>query len=278
MFKKIIALLLIIHFISCGIANKNAAQKPQSGIIQTTKKPTLVSKKPTEKPKEQETIVSTSKTVVYTEVVKEYVEQYKDIAKSNMKNYGIPASIILAQGILESGAGKGSLALKANNHFGIKCHVGYTGESVFHDDDAPQECFRKYNDPAESYKDHSLFLTSRPRYASLFALDKGDYEAWARGLKEKGYATDPKYPEKLITYIEKYNLHQYDSEVLGVAYVPKPNPIDTSKVEASNLHEVQKQDTLYSISKKYNLTVEALKLKNNLTDNAISIGQKLIIK
>ena len=196
----------------------------------------------------------------------------------NMKTYGIPASIILAQGILESGAGKGDLALSANNHFGIKCHADWTGDTVTHDDDSEQECFRKYKDPAESYRDHALFLTSRNRYAGLFSLPKGDYEAWAKGLRAAGYATDPKYPDKLISYIERYNLHQYDAQVLGLEYVPIDQPVKTTSVTAfsqENMYEVQKGDTLYSISKKFNLTVEDLKQKNNLPDNAISIGQKL---
>jgi flagellum-specific peptidoglycan hydrolase FlgJ len=281
MIKRIIVFILILQISACG-TKKNVptvTQKRKVSTIQTTKKPVLGSV--TSKSKDannQEVIVSTSKTIVYSEVVRAYVDKYKDIAMSNMKNYGIPSSIILAQGILESGAGRGDLALSGNNHFGIKCHVGWVGETVYHDDDAAQECFRKYKDPAESYKDHAIFLTSRQRYSSLFVLDKGDYKAWAKGLREKGYATDPKYPEKLISYIERYNLHQYDAQVLGKEFTPKSNPIETSKTQSDDLYEVQKQDTLYSISKKFNLTVEALKQKNNLTDNAISIGQVLIIK
>lgn len=283
MFKKIVLILVLFQLFACSNTKNvvSSSQKNKGGVIQTSKKPTLKTPTKISNPSQndtQEVIVSTSKTIVYSEVVKGYVEKFKDIAMSNMKNYGIPASIILAQGILESGAGKGDLALSGNNHFGIKCHVGWVGETVFHDDDAAQECFRKYNDPSESYKDHSLFLTTRPRYSSLFVLDRDDYKAWAKGLRSKGYATDPKYPEKLISYIERYNLHQYDAHVLGKDFVPKQNPVDTANVVAENLHEVQKQDTLYSISKKYNLTVEDLKQKNNLTDNAISIGQKLIVK
>jgi flagellum-specific peptidoglycan hydrolase FlgJ len=219
---------------------------------------------------------STSKTVVYTEVVNDYILKYKDIAMSNMRKNGIPASIILAQGILESGAGKGNLALIANNHFGIKCHENWTGETVNYDDDAAQECFRKYNDPAESYSDHASFLTSRKRYANLFELPKGDYAAWAKGLRADGYATDPKYPDKLITYIERYNLHQYDAQVLGIEFKPieKKETLIVS-TEDQSLYEVQKGDTLYSISKKFNLTVEELMKKNNLSDNALALGQKL---
>lgn len=265
--------------------------KPKKTAVYPTKKtagakPIVLnsdSKKPnsTNQNRLTETMESTSKTVVYAEVVSAYVLQFKDIAMGNMKNYGIPASIILAQGILESGAGKGDLALSGNNHFGIKCHVGWTGESVNHDDDAEQECFRKYRDPSESYKDHALFLTSRTRYSSLFLLPKGDYEAWANGLKASGYATDPKYPQKLISYIERYNLQQYDSEVLGNIYVPKKNqPFVIASVDKENAgyYEVQKGDTFYSISKKLNCTVEELKQKNNLYEDVLSIGQKLKIK
>jgi hypothetical protein len=195
--------------------------------------------------------------------------------------YGIPASIILAQGILESGAGKGDLANRANNHFGIKCH-DWTGESVRHDDDASQECFRKYNDASESFKDHALFLTGRGRYSSLFSLPKEDYEAWAKGLRSAGYATDPRYPQKLISYIERYNLGQFDSQVLGRNYVPIENQQPAIRIaslgsKASTFYEVQKGDTLYSISKKYNLLVNELKEKNKLSANTLSIGQKLIV-
>lgn len=229
-------------------------------------------------PKKTETIVSTSNTVVYTEVVQSYVNDFKDVAMSNMRTYGIPASIILAQGILESGAGRGRLAVEANNHFGIKCHKDWTGESVRHDDDSEQECFRKYNDASESYRDHAVFLTGRQRYASLFQLEKNDYEAWARGLKNAGYATDPKYPEKLISYIERYELAQYDAAVLGKNYIPKQAPAPVVTNTEVDLYEVQKGDTLYSISKRFGLSVEELKSKNNLADNAIAVGQKIKIK
>jgi len=185
---------------------------------------------------------------------------------------------------LESGAGRGDLAKNSNNHFGIKCHTGWTGESVKHDDDSAQECFRKYNNPSESFKDHALFLTGRSRYAKLFEYSKGDYKAWAHGLRAAGYATDPKYPDKLISYIERYNLHQYDSKVIDVNYVLNEDQlIEGLQLESKNLgnslasYTVQKGDTLYSISKKFELKVEDLKQKNNLSDNTLSIGQKLLV-
>ena len=297
MFKKSFVLFVLFALTACHTTQtvvKTSPKyypKPKKEVVHVARKPLVVKpvasnendKKPnsTSQKRQTETMESTSKTVVYTEVVSAYILQFKDIAMGNMKNYGIPASIILAQGILESGAGKGDLALSGNNHFGIKCHVGWTGESVKHDDDSAQECFRKYKDPAESYKDHALFLTSRTRYSSLFTLPKGDYEAWAKGLKTYGYATDPKYPQKLISYIERYNLHQYDAQVLGTAYIPKTNStviIASSEIQDTGFYEVQKGDTFYSISKKFNLTVEDLKQKNNLYENALSIGQKLKIK
>ncbi len=138
-----------------------------------------------------------------------YIENYSGVAIEKMNQYGIPASITLAQGILESGAGQSPLAVEANNHFGIKCH-DWTGPTIRHDDDEKQECFRKYEFAKESYDDHSKFLTTRNRYAFLFNLDKTDYKAWAKGLKEAGYATDPNYPTRLIKIIEDYELYKYD--------------------------------------------------------------------
>jgi flagellum-specific peptidoglycan hydrolase FlgJ len=294
MFKKILFLLAIAMLVSCGSSkssrSKKTAYKPKKTVV--TRKPVASkssspSRTNASENRSSEVIESTSRTVVYSDVVNNYVAQFKDIAKSNMRQYGIPASIILAQGILESGAGAGTLSKTANNHFGIKCHTGWTGESVRHDDDSDQECFRKYNDPAESYRDHAEFLTGRSRYASLFKLEKGDYEAWAKGLKAAGYATDPKYPDKLISYIERYNLHQYDAEVLGkdfmpitknqpIASTPKSKPKPTNSGEG--YYEVSKGDTLYSISKRFGTTVDELRRLNNMSDNAISIGQSLKIK
>jgi LysM repeat protein len=142
----------------------------------------------------------------------EYIKTYKDIAIEKMKNYRIPASITLAQGILESGSGNSRLAQKANNHFGIKCHKGWTGKTFYMDDDEKNECFRKYKKAEDSYRDHSLFLTQRGRYSFLFDLKITDYKAWAKGLKKAGYATNPKYPEILISIIERYNLMKYDNQ------------------------------------------------------------------
>ncbi|MDY0075771.1 MAG: glucosaminidase domain-containing protein [Bacteroidales bacterium] len=145
----------------------------------------------------------------------EYIDTYKDIAMEKMVEYKIPASITLAQGILESGSGNSRLATKANNHFGIKCHKGWTGKTIRVDDDEKNECFRSYRKAEESFHDHSLFLTQRSRYADLFTLNITDYKAWAKGLSKAGYATNPRYPELLIRIIERYDLAKYDKQALS---------------------------------------------------------------
>lgn len=138
-----------------------------------------------------------------------YIDQYKDLAIEQMLKYNIPASITLSQGLLESGAGRSWLTKSSNNHFGIKCH-GWTGRRVFHDDDERGECFRAYDNPRQSFEDHSRFLATQSRYARLFNYSRTDYKSWARGLKQCGYATNPQYASKLIQIIELYNLNLYD--------------------------------------------------------------------
>ena len=138
-----------------------------------------------------------------------YIEQYSEIAMVEQARHKIPASITLAQALLESGAGKSQLAQESNNHFGIKCHSNWEGEKVYHDDDQKGECFRKYDKVIESYEDHSAFL-KRDRYQTLFTYKITDYKSWAYGLKAAGYATDPKYPSKLIKIIEDYELNRFD--------------------------------------------------------------------
>lgn len=139
-----------------------------------------------------------------------YIEEWSPIAVQNMNQFGIPASIILAQGILESGSGQSYLAREANNHFGIKCHRDWNGRKVYKDDDAKDECFRAYRKAQESFDDHAEFLKTRSRYAALFELNPTDYKAWAKGLKKAGYATNPKYDKLLIDLIDRYQLHRYD--------------------------------------------------------------------
>lgn len=268
MYKKTLLLITILTLVGCNssrsvVTTKNQNQNPS--------------------PQKSTTNPSTQKNVITSDLINGYVFHYKDIAMNNMKNFGIPASIILAQGILESGAGQSNLAVNANNHFGIKCYTDWTGEKTYQDDDSSQECFRKYKNPEESYQDHADILSKRRRYASLFNLPKGDFKSWAKGLKAAGYATDPNYPEKLINYIERYHLDQYDNMVLGKSYVldSNQNAQPRSRVvikENSNQYVVAKGDTLYSISKKFNISIEELKKQNNIFDNAISIGQTILIK
>ena len=161
----------------------------------------------------------------------EYIQTYKDIAIREMKTHKIPASITLAQGLLESGAGNSALAREAKNHFGIKCHKGWEGDTYYMDDDEKNECFRKYRNPEESFKDHSEFLCGRTRYAALFDLDITDYEGWAKGLKAAGYATNPKYAQLLIDRINLYDLTQYDQIALGLLKESEVEPIDLEVVE-----------------------------------------------
>ena len=157
---------------------------------------------------------------VTTAVTQKYIEDYKDIAMVEMQRYNIPASITLAQGILESGSGQGRLARYGNNHFGIKCHATWNGKTMTHDDDEKSECFRRYKYAYESFEDHSQFLMKRGRYSSLFELNPTDYESWAHGLKRAGYATDPAYAKKLIALIKKFSLHQYDEQVVAMKGEP----------------------------------------------------------
>lgn len=206
--------------------------------------------------------------------IPDYIATFSEIAQLEMKAYGIPASITLAQGLLESGYGKGELARKTNNHFGIKCHTGWQGDYDFHDDDAKGECFRKYNHPMYSYRDHSIFLTTRSRYAFLFDYDTTDYKNWAKGLRKAGYATDKKYPQKLIYLIEKHQLDQYDTRVSKSVY-ENNKPVIAEKNE---VHIVRKGDTLYSLSKRYYVSIDALMKLNQLRDANLSVGQKLMVK
>ncbi|WP_395056604.1 glucosaminidase domain-containing protein [Flavobacterium sp.] len=287
--NKIAFLILVSLLISCGVSKPKVQPKK---TVRTTQKTTIKQKvdAPVEKvetktsekentpPPKTEILEATQKLRVTTEMVLAYISQFKEVAKENMIRDGIPASITLAQGILESGAGTGNLSVQANNHFGIKCHKEWTGKSIKHDDDTAQECFRKYEYAEESYRDHSYFLTSRAWYKPLFLLQKNDYKAWARGLKKSGYATDVKYPEKLIGIIERYHLQQYDAEVLGIDFQVKQSDKIEGILHNENQYIVVKGDTLYSISKKFNITIDELKKKNNFLDNTISLGQIIIIK
>ena len=299
MIKKVLLVALMIFVASCS-ANHSVMRTTKSEPIKAEIPITQRVRKPIYRPstikntvaitkKDSPTVVvsnysnatevleATTRVKVTRAMVLAYIEKYKEVAKENMVRTGIPASITLGQALLESGAGTGPLSVQANNHFGIKCHVEWTGPSIKYTDDEENECFRKYDDPSQSFKDHSYFLTSRPRYAELFEFQKDDYKSWAYGLKAAGYATDSKYPDKLITLIEKYQLNRFDAEVLGKEFVPIVNK-QVAYADDTQKYTVIKGDSLYSISKKFNISIDELKKKNNLVDNTLSLGQSIIVK
>jgi len=259
--KKILVICCLAFLVfNCGSSKKVVTKKGK-----TKNKTVVVDKAPKKESKSETPEIKPDTPEVYANATEEYIAIYSDIAQEEMRKYGIPASITLAQGILESGSGKGRLSVEANNHFGIKCH-DWTGAKIYHDDDASQECFRKYNNSKYSFRDHSLFLTGRKRYAALFDLEKDDYEAWAKGLRAAGYATDRKYPQKLISIIERYQLERFDADVLGKSSGSKDK------------HTVSQGDTLYSISKKYKISVKELQELNGFEGTEIHIGQVLFVK
>jgi flagellum-specific peptidoglycan hydrolase FlgJ len=264
----------IFFLASCG-SKKRVVNKKNSGVVITEQKPKDL---PSVKEKEitKRLAKKNPKLSTYTLT---YIRKYASIAVKEMHEYKIPASITLAQGILESGNGRSVLALKSNNHFGIKCHTQWTGERVYHDDDEKGECFRKYQYPETSYNDHSLFLTQRKRYAFLFDYSIRDYKKWAYGLRKAGYATDKKYPVKLLKIISNYKLYEFDKVKKKDFKYEKPNrKYEDSKSIERKYYQVKKGDTLYSISRKFGVSVDVLKKRNNLKDNTISIGQKLVLK
>ncbi|MEN8804874.1 MAG: glucosaminidase domain-containing protein [Wenyingzhuangia sp.] len=288
--NKISVILTLFVLLSCGTTRTVTYRKKARNIATKVEVKVVASK---EALKAVEKVVrktkKSSKTYL-SDATLAYIKKFAPLAMEEMRKFKIPASITIAQGILESGSGKSNLANKSNNHFGIKCHAGWQGERVYHDDDAKGECFRKYEYVATSYQDHSLFLSTRNRYASLFDLKEDDYEAWAKGLKKAGYATDPKYPKKLISYIEKYKLYTYDKMVLkgrNIKYVDalkktkKKASVAAKKVKKINrrgVHVLKADDTLYSVSQRYGISIEELKRLNNLTDHVIHEGEELKLK
>ena len=186
-----------------------------------------------------------------------YINQYRDLAIEQMLKFKIPASITLAQGLLESGAGYSELATKGNNHFGIKCH-GWTGRKTYHDDDEAQECLRAYNNVYESYEDHSLLLSRQPRYRSLFSLDGDDYKGWAHGLKKCGYATSPTYAQKLIGIIELYKLQQYDKAKKYDRFMESRTYKDSPSAKGGILHPIHRYNKNYYIVVKQGDTFRSL--------------------
>ena len=213
-----------------------------------------------------------------------YIQQYYPLAAKQQKEHNIPASIVLAQGLLESGAGLSEFAIQSNNHFGIKCN-DWTGAKIYHDDDAKGECFRKYDQVIDSYEDHAVFLKTRPRYAFLFNLQPTDYEGWAHGLKKAGYATDPTYDYKLISIIEVYNLHQYDlGNNLLVSLIDSKKNADNygsiGSVNAAANHQLFRVngvkfviscngDSYKSIADEFNITETRIRNYNEIDNNAV---------
>lgn len=221
-----------------------------------------------------------------TEHRKIYIRKYKDIAIQEMNRTGIPASIKLAQGILESGCGNSHLCLKANNHFGIKCH-NWHGPGIYKDDDAKDECFRKYKRPEESWIDHSDFLTTRSRYAFLFELPCTDYEGWAHGLKKAGYATDPQYAHRLIRIIEDEKLYQYDRPQAGQKH---KRTTHTETATGKNLQDrvvyinkipclrVREGDSYEAISRYFNIPLKRLLSYNDKNETSLKTGTTVFLK
>ncbi len=203
----------------------------------------------------------------------DYINMYSDLAVKEMKRTGIPASITLAQGILESGNGNSTLARKSNNHFGIKCHNDWTGKRVYHDDDRKGECFRKYPKVYDSYIDHSNFLVEKSRYASLFELKPTDYKGWAKGLKKAGYATDPHYAHRLIGIIEENNLQRFDDP----KYVPKNRPV----IKGNDATEESGSQRTYNSGGDDNFTVNvfnnhAVKANNGVKYIRVQTGDSFV--
>lgn len=217
----------------------------------------------------------------------QYIDQYKDVAIEQMKKHRIPASITLAQGLFESGAGRSELARKGNNHFGIKCH-GWKGRTVHHDDDARNECFRAYDNAYESYEDHSRFLVSGKRYQGLFSLKTTDYKGWAHGLKAAGYATNPNYATKLIQIIELYKLYEYDhakhyDRFLASATKDRVGPGGMNhpiyKFNNNYYLKARRGDTFMSIAKEVGISERKLASYNELPVSAsLSEGDIVYLK
>ena len=272
MIKKIAIVVLVVFFAACKSNKRVVSNTPKETVAHNT----VTKSSDVNASKDVYILPEDSGKFVDFPInsVQEYIDTFSEIAQFEMKAYGIPASITLAQGILESGYGRSALVKKTNNHFGIKCHTGWEGAYDFHDDDEKGECFRKYNHPMYSFRDHSIFLTSRARYSFLFDLRNDDYRGWAHGLKEAGYATDRKYPSKLISYIEQYQLFKYDKIVQDQGYIQLRVPKDYEY----KTHIVQKGDTLYSISRAYFVSVDELMKLNKMNSSNLSVGQKLVVK
>lgn len=271
----------LIYLILLGVVVSSCATRKTSQSKSTAK---TSNTKPAEKTISGNTLISR-----YT--AENYIERFKDIAIREMNSNGIPASITLAQGILESGNGNSSLAREANNHFGIKCTSEWKGKTILKDDDQKDDCFRVYTSADESFRDHSEFL-KRKRYAALFELNKNDYQGWALGLKEAGYATNPRYAELLISLIERYNLNSFDRKEGQIEKIKREDKvlseiaqnIQKEKKEepakaalVMKIYEVRPGDTLNSIAKRFVLSVDDLKIMNDLGNSELKLGQLLLV-
>jgi len=294
--NALIGILISLFLASCGSHKNTTVYKKYV----PKKRPKLVVVIPKKDIEEADQVFEKVKIDVVNpkQATLDYINAFAPLAIIEMKKYNIPASITLAQGVLESRSGRSELSLESNNHFGVKCHENWKGDYVIHDDEEKGECFRKYEHPLGSYQDHSLFLTSRPRYSFLFKLKQDDYKAWANGLKKAGYATDTSYPSKLIKIIEDYQLFLYDEEVLGLNKKHKNNLDELDNIDKNvsdsiikttvafnndkslnnQMHTVLKGETLYALSKKYQVNIDDLKRWNKLGSNAILVGQILIVK
>ncbi len=233
------------------------------------------------------TAVEASAQMTWNQRYQQYIDQYKDIAIEQMKRWGVPASITLAQGILESGAGQSELARRSNNHFGIKCH-GWTGRTTYKDDDACNECFRAYDSPYESFEDHSRFLASGQRYSKLFTLKKTDYKGWARGLKAAGYATNPQYANRLIELIQLYRLYNLDSAkgydkfiaAHGKDHGYNGQPLHPIKIYNENYYIIARRgDTFRSIGEEIDISYKKIaKYNERDRDDYIEEGEVIWLK
>jgi flagellum-specific peptidoglycan hydrolase FlgJ len=278
--KTVLGLCLLVSLSSCFTHKKATSSAPS------------ISKSQAQHNNEEIKKIAAKNGVVYTTYTSDsYIQRFKAIAIQEMNTYGIPASITLAQGLFESGAGNSELARIANNHFGVKCGGGWTGKSYYRNDDMVNDCFRVYNNPEDSYRDHSNFLKKK-NYAALFQLDKNDYKGWANGLKAAGYATNPNYPNLLINIIEKYHLDQYDRPEGEVQKIKREDRVFAQITNSmgkdikdsivnvtpvNKVYTVKQGDTLYNISKRFGLTVDELKELNRMGDNNIKLGQQLVV-
>ncbi|MBO1364408.1 glucosaminidase domain-containing protein [Prevotella sp. A2931] len=232
---------------------------------------------------------NTSAQLRWNSVYQSYIDQYKDLAIQEMLRYNIPASITLAQGLFESAAGRSELSLKGNNHFGIKCH-GWTGRTVYHHDDEQGECFRAYDNVLESFEDHSKFLSGQQRYARLFQLDRRDYKGWANGLKACGYATNPRYADRLIEIIQLYRLYQYDEATHYDKFLAYHSAVDKPVGSGQLLHpisiynknyciKVRPGDTFKAIGKEIGISYKKIaKYNERGKDDALQVGETIYLK